>query len=120
MTKRTRISVILIGGILLVVVVALLPVYLKSRRTSAFIPCVANLIAIERAENQWAVDKSKPNGTIPTWADLRPYVPTKWTNGMPICPDGGTYILSPVGTSPRCSLGDQNKNPNEYWRHSIP
>jgi hypothetical protein len=118
MTKRARISVIVFAGVLLVICVALLPAFIKARSTSAFIPCVANLIAIDRAETQWAVDKGKTNGTVPTWDDIRPYLQGHWTNGVPICPDGGTYTLEPVGESPRCSLGDKDKK--EYFRHSIP
>jgi hypothetical protein len=119
MKTSAKISALVILGLLLVAIAALVPAFIRARTTSAVIPCVNNLVHIERAKNQWALEHQKMSLDIPTWDDLRPYL--HWpSNSVPTCPDGGTYTLGPVGESPRCSLGDQKKNPGEYWAHSIP
>ena len=119
MTKRARISIIVILGLFLVASVVLVFAFIRARSTSAFIPCNNNLQHIYSAETQWAFEHQKTSQDIPTWDDIRPYLHLP-TNSIPTCPDGGTYTLGPVGESPKCSLGDEKKNPETYWRHSIP
>lgn len=114
MTKRARISVIVILGLLLVIFVGLLPAFIKARSTSAVIPCLGNLQKIDVAKNQWALEHHKTEQDTPTWDDIRPYLPARWSNSIPVCPDGGAYTLGRVGESPTCSLGD--KEP----RHKLP
>ena len=118
MTKRARISVIVAFGVLIIICVALIPAFIRARSTSATLPCVNNLRQIDAAKNQWALEHHKKSQDTLTWNDLRPYFPARWTNGMPICPDGGTYTLGRVGESPRCSLGD--KDNEEHWQHILP
>ena len=117
MAKRARISIVVILGLLLLAIALLIPAFIRARSTSSFIPCVNNLVHIDQAKNQWALEHHKTSQDTPTWADIRSYL--HWpSNSIPICPDGGTYILSPVGTSPKCSLGDTQTN--EGRRHWIP
>ena len=119
MTKRARISIIVFLGIFLVAAIVLVPAFIRARSTSAVISCNNNLQQIYSAKTQWAFEHQKTSQDIPTWDDIRPYLHLP-SNSIPTCPDGGTYTLGPVGESPQCSLGDQKKNPETYWRHSIP
>jgi len=59
MTKRARVLVIVISGLLLVAFVGFVPLFIRARSTSAVIPCVNNLVHIDRAENQWALEHHK-------------------------------------------------------------
>jgi hypothetical protein len=61
--------------------------------------CMNNLRMIEAAKAQWAIENSKPNGSVATWPDLQPFLPQ-----APRCPQGGQYLLGTVGDMPRCSL----------------
>ena len=45
------------------------------------------------------VEKGKRATDVPTKQDLLPYL-RKW----PVCPQGGTYIIGPVGEKPTCSI----------------
>jgi hypothetical protein len=63
--------------------------------------CINNLRQIDAAENQWALENSKPVGTVPTVQDLLPYLQDQI---FPVCPSGGTYTLNAVGTPPTCSI----------------
>jgi hypothetical protein len=59
---------------------------------------------LEICKDIWAKGNKTTNDT-PTWDDLRPYFPDGWSNNIPVCPAGGTYILGRVGERPRCSIG---------------
>jgi hypothetical protein len=48
----------------------------------------------------------KTTNDIPTWGDLHDYLERQGvTNGMPICPNGGTYTLGKIGDPAKCSIG---------------
>lgn len=72
--------------------------------------CVENLQSLEQAKRTWAKGHQKALTHIPTWKDLEEYLAPYtnrpgWTNGMPVCPKGGTYKLGAVGELPTCSIG---------------
>jgi serine/threonine protein kinase len=62
--------------------------------------CIANLIQIAAAKQEWALEYNKTNGDVPTVDGLRPYI----QSGFPVCPDGGTYSINPIGDPPTCSI----------------
>jgi len=79
--------------------------------------CEQNLMMIHNAELTWASRTGKSTNAVPTWDDLKDELERDadregWTNGRPICPQGGTYVLIPVGEYPKCSIGGPD--------HSIP
>jgi hypothetical protein len=50
----------------------------------------------------WALENKKQKGNVPTMADLLPYLGRN--QQFPVCPDGGTYSINPVGELPTCSV----------------
>ena len=106
MSKRA-ILVVITAVFAIVVLAVVIPAFIRVKPTSAAFPCINNLRQIEVAKSQWALENSKSTNDVATWNDLRPYFPARWTNGMPICPDGGSYTIGRVGESPTCSLGDK-------------
>jgi hypothetical protein len=103
----SRKSTVLILGCVIVLGVATLvvPRLIHPRSTKAMLPCVNNLRQLDGAKQRWELENRKTANDVPTWEDLRPYFPDWWTNGRPVCPEGGTYTLGRVGESPRCSIG---------------
>jgi hypothetical protein len=67
--------------------------------------CRYNLLVIEATKQIWAWGKS--SNAEPSWADLRAGFPKNWTNGMPFCPDGGTYTIGRGGEDAKCSVGGE-------------
>jgi hypothetical protein len=71
--------------------------------------CGVALLCVSGAKQQWALECHKSTNDVPTWNDLRPYLPgvwsNHWANGIPVCPAGGVYTLGRVGDPPRCSIG---------------
>ena len=92
--------------------------WVKSHRTSAAIaPCQHNLGLIELCKFNWANVNRKTSNDVPTMNDLKEEFQSyaiyyKWTNGVPVCPDGGIYKLGRVGERPSCSIGGDG--------HSLP
>ena len=79
--------------------------------------CRFVLVQIDGATQQWALEHNQKSGAVPTWSDIRPYLPEfvkLGTNGVPLCPEGGRYTLGRVnmhgeeGTLPTCSIGGPN------------
>lgn len=63
--------------------------------------CINNLRQIDGAKQQWALEKHKTPGAVPTPADLAPFLPG---GAMPVCPAGGVYSINAVGALPTCSV----------------
>lgn len=62
--------------------------------------CISNLSHLRAAKHLLADEKSLRDGATVSWNDLQPYL-----GGTPLrCPDGGTYLLQPVGTDPQCTF----------------
>ena len=76
-----------------------IPNFVKARATAQRNACINNLRQLDAAKQQWALEKGKVADDVPTKEDLLPYL-RRW----PVCPQGGTYTLGPVGKSPRCSI----------------
>jgi hypothetical protein len=80
-----------------------IPNFVKARATSQQNACINNLRQIDAAKNEWALEKGKKIGDVPTEADLTPYVVVPG-HAFPKCPAGGTYTIGAVGEPPTCSL----------------
>ena len=101
--------VILILAILLSIVV---PYYVKQRATAQAGACINNLVKIEAAANQFALEKGKKTGDAIIFPDdLKPYIKPQ-AGQIPPCPAGGIYQMPSVGVVPTCSLGSTVSPPH--------
>ena len=92
-----------------------LPAATKGRQTAQRAACLNNLRLLDIAKEEWAIDKDKHAGDVPTAADLRPYL----KNPL-VCPQGGHYIIGPVGRPPRCSLPEHALPPASMQKRKTP
>jgi len=98
-------------------VVAVIPAYVRAHSQRSAAPCVNRLMQIDAAKEEWALEQKKTTNDVPKWDDLYPYLASSFTNnwftnGRPVCPEGGTYTIGRVGVHPTCSIGGP--------RHSYP
>jgi type II secretory pathway pseudopilin PulG len=77
-----------------------IPNFVKAREVAQRNACVNNLRQIDGAIQQWALEASKPDDAVPTFADIKRY----WGNPPFTCPAGGSYTLSAVNERPTCSV----------------
>jgi len=112
---------IIILAVIAVVILAVgVPNFIRARSSRAAAPCINRLRQIDAAKQQWMLEQSKTTNDTPIWSDLFPYIAPSftnsyWTNGRPVCPEGGVYILGRIGEPPTCSLGKQDPN-----HHALP
>ena len=76
-----------------------IPNFVKARTASQENACINNLRQIDAAKQEWALEKGKKNGDVPTKEDISPYL-----HSWPVCPAEGTYTIGPVGEQPTCSI----------------
>jgi hypothetical protein len=77
-----------------------LPYLLSRRVTVSKNSCVANLMQIDGAKKQWALEHRKGQDDTPTWADL--VGEGKYLRVKPACHVGGSYTIGQVGVRPTC------------------
>jgi hypothetical protein len=79
-----------------------------SRARASISPCVWNLMLIQAAKEDWAGRNNNLTNATPNWNDLKiDFYGHKinMSNGIPVCPQGGTYTIGRVGEPPTCSIG---------------
>lgn len=77
------------------------PNFVKARHVAMQNACINNLREIQAAKSEWALEKNKTQGDVPTAYDLTPYLPG---GKFPTCPAGGTYTIGAVSNTPTCSI----------------
>jgi hypothetical protein len=81
---------------------------IHARSGSAVSSCTNNLRQIDAAKASWAMEHHKTTNDVPTWAEVRPYLPRCLAEAgyeKPVCPDGGTYALGSLTEYSACSIG---------------
>src|SRR6185369_1967665 len=65
------------------------------RRSAMLSRCHLNLMELQVIKFNWANENGKSTNVSPSWDDLRPYFPDRWSNNIPTCPSGGVYTIGP-------------------------
>jgi hypothetical protein len=94
--------------IFLVVTFSTPRLFVKSVLTAQNI-CINNVREIEAAKDEWAKSTGATNGAEITWDEIAPY----FTNGIPKCPEGGTYTIGKIGAPVLCSI-PSHRLPPQY------
>jgi prepilin-type N-terminal cleavage/methylation domain-containing protein len=105
--------VVAIIGLLAAIAIAS---FMYTRATSQANACINNMHQYDGAVTEWALEHGKKTGDpAPNLSDdLTPYIRLNSAGSIPVCPAGGTYIMSPVGNIPQvnCSLGSSVDPPH--------
>jgi hypothetical protein len=121
MTRCNKLIILSLAVLTILIVFSALAIkrnsWLVTSTEKATAPCVVRLMVIDGCKQQWAAENNKTTNDVPTWENIRPYLPSGWTNsywanGKAICPENGTYTIERVGEPPTCSIGGP--------KHSIP
>jgi len=71
--------------------------------------CANNLIKIDAAKQQWALEHDKGPNDRPKPDDLLAHMGMGANAVFPVCPAGGTYSINAVDTKPACSIAEHNQ-----------
>ena len=77
-----------------------IPSFVQARSASQQNMCINNLRQLDAAKEQWALATNAAQGADPDHAGVMEYI----RGGSVTCPQGGTYELNAIGTSPACSV----------------
>ena len=96
---------ILIAVVIIGVLVAIaIPNFLKGAETARKKACINNLMIIDAAKEQYALDYNLASGTSLTTAMKNAIDGTYIKGGAPSCPSNGNYTYGNIGTDPTCDL----------------
>lgn len=92
------------GFFLALVAAGVMLFYLRSgpgaQPTAALNSCINNLRQLDGAKEQWQLENKLTNGTP---ADVQAVLQYVKGQAMPICAQGGSYTIGPLGQVPTCS-----------------
>jgi hypothetical protein len=75
------------------------------RQSSPKNACIKNLILLDSAKRQWALEHRATDADTPTWDDIKSSLARVGLD-LPTCPSGGTYTLGAMSNRPTCSIPD--------------
>ena len=101
----TLVEIMIVVAIIGLMAAIAIPNFVKARATSQANGCINNLRQIDSAAAQFAVEQHKSTGDPITFPDdLTPYIKMNSGGSLPICPAGGGYNLTTVGSNATCTL----------------
>ncbi|MDB6025956.1 MAG: hypothetical protein JWM68_2179 [Verrucomicrobiales bacterium] len=62
--------------------------------------CISNLMQIDGAKLQWAIETSQPTNAAPSREQVALYI----LGGFPKCSSGGTYEIKAINVNPTCTI----------------
>jgi len=98
--KRKLLIALVSTIFVLLLAVILIPNFIHPRHRPWQNSCAIILRQLDGAKQQWSLEFHKTTNAVPTMQDLLPFI-----KGPVKCPEGGAYILGPVGEPPKCSIG---------------
>jgi hypothetical protein len=103
LSQKSKI-LILLPVLVTAILLAMVPLFVRSRSTSAANGCLVELRQIDAAAQEFALESEKTNGAAIDYpSDLTPY----FKDGtIPTCPRGGVYSIRRIGDKPTCSLSN--------------
>ena len=104
----TLVEIMVVVGIIALLAGMVFPYYVKPRATAQANACINNLVKIEDAASQIALERGQKTGDPINYpGDLTPYLKLNNTGQIPACPAQGAYSVGYVGSRIEavCSLG---------------
>src|SRR5471030_1589961 len=103
----TLVEIMIVVAIIGLLAAIAIPNFIRARASSQANACINNLRQIDGAINEWALENGKSNGAaVASPNTVSAYIKLNSVGSVPGCPAGGTYVTSPVGSTPQvsCSL----------------
>ena len=97
----TLVEIMIVVAIIGLLAAIAIPNFVRARNKSQANSCINNLRQLDAAKQQWALENKQQDSSVPTAADVQPYLKN---NLFPHCPSHGTYSLNAANTDPTCNL----------------
>ena len=84
---------------------AVIPCMVPAKATAQKNACVNNLRMLDRAKEEWSLQKKDEKGAVVSMPDMMAGEHSL-VREVPKCPGGGEYTLGVIGESPKCTLAE--------------
>jgi hypothetical protein len=111
--RQQNMTVLATAGVATAIAV---PAFLRARENSRGRACQENLVKIDSAKEQYALEHSLKSGSSVSLSDLVKENGTGYLERTPECPAGGKYTIGTIGEDPKCS----NEGPTWAVQHIMP
>ena len=98
----TLIEIMLVVALLGLLLAMVVPNFVRARVAAQTTSCINNLLAMNGAKEQWALEHRSVDGAVP--ADSELFGDDLYLGKKPSCPARGTYQINGVGSDPLCSV----------------
>jgi len=109
----TLVEIMIVVAIIGLLAAIAIPNFVRARQTSQTNACINNLRQIDGAKQQWALENNMPAASVPTEADVSPYLgrsvgAADFVTANVVCPIGGDYVanIGDLNTAPQCGAVD--------------
>ena len=106
----TLVEIMIVVAIIGMLAAIAVPNYVRSRMKTQGTVCISNLRQIDGAKTLWAMDNHASQLTVPTIANVQPYLGRGAAGTMPICPAdpaitfASSYSLNDLQRAPACLM----------------
>ena len=108
----TLVEIMIVVAIIGIIIAIAVPGFVRARQQSRMRACQENLVKIDGAKEQFALETNLVVGAAILQADLEG--PTLYLKTWPLEPAGGVYTVGVLGADPVCTVAAANPG------HSIP
>ncbi len=106
----TLVEIMIVVAIIGLLATIAIPNFMRASAKSKQVACINNLRQLDGAKQQWAIESKAGPNTMPTIANVQPYLGRGTAGIAPTCPADAastfatSYSLNDLQTSPACLI----------------
>lgn len=106
----TLVEIMIVVAIIGLLATIAIPNFMRASAKSKQVACINNLRQLEGAKQQWAIESKAGPNSVPTIANIRPYLGRGTAGTAPTCPADAastfatSYTINDLNTAPACLI----------------
>ena len=106
----TLVEIMIVVAIIGLLATIAIPNFMRASAKSKQVACINNLRQLEGAKQQWAIESKAGPNSVPTIANIQPYLGRGTAGTAPTCPADAastfatSYTINDLNTAPACLI----------------